>query len=305
VAADDLLGELILPVLTPFAPDGEVDLAALGRLIEHVLAHRLCDSLLVAGTTGEFYALSTDERVRLFESARQAAGGRVRLVAGTGAATTRDAVHLTRQAERLGYDAVAVIVPYYSRPTQEELTRHFAAVAGATRLPVVLYNIPGFAGVNLSPETLARLADLPNVVGVKDQAGVNPLQASDYRRAAPRLAIYCGDDPMILPVLAQGGVGAVSGGAHVVGDLLKDMIRRFKAGDVRGAAEIHHRLMPFHRALLGGGRTNPVAAIREAFTLATGIEVGPPRPPLQPLGPDERARLRAVLASLARIAAGR
>ncbi len=305
MGVEDLLGEVILPIVTPFDRDEAIDIAVLGRLIEHVLTHRMCDSLFVAGSTGEFYALSREERTRLFEHTREVAAGRARLVAGTGAATTQEAVWLTASAERLGYDAVAVIVPYYSRPGQEEIYRHFVAVAGATSLPLLLYNIPLYTGVNLQPETLARLAELPNIVGVKDQAGANPTQTSEYLRVAPHLSVYSGDDAMILQVLAQGGTGAVSGGAHVLGHLIKEMIRRFKAGDVSGAAGLHHRLMPFHRALTSGGRVNPVPLLRAATTLATGIDVGPPRPPLLPPEDAEVVALRGVLSSLDRLLMGR
>lgn len=294
-----------MPVLTPFDDHGEVDIATLGRVIDHVLAHRFCDSLFVTGTTGEFYALTTDERIRLYERTKELVRNRVRLIAGTGAATTRETVDLTQRAERLGYDAVAVITPYYSRPTQEELYGHFVTVARATRLPLIVYNIPLFTGVNVLPGTLARLAELPNVVGVKDQAGANPVQTSDYLTVAPHLTIYCGDDAMIVAALVQGAAGTVSGGAHIFGDVIKQMIGRFKAGDVRGATEVHMRLMPFHRALATGGRVNPIPAIREAFSLASGIDVGPPRPPLQRLTEEERAQLCRVLSGLERIQAGR
>ncbi|MBM3471598.1 MAG: 4-hydroxy-tetrahydrodipicolinate synthase [Armatimonadetes bacterium] len=292
------LGEVLLPPVTPFDSSGAVDFAALDRLLAWLLDRGMCDSLFIGGTTGEFHALSLEERVAIFERVRTFAGASVPLIAGTGAATTRDAVFLTREAERLGYDAAAVILPYYSRPTQDEIYQHFVAVARATALPVILYNIPLFTGVNLMPETLARLADLPNVAGVKDQAGANPVQASDYLRVAPHLAVYCGDDAMILQVLAQGGVGCVSGGAHVLGRLIKEMIRKFKAGDVDGATAIHHRLMPFHRALTPGGRANPIPLTRMAVTLVTGVDVGPPRPPLMLPEESEVARLRGVLEGL-------
>ena len=296
----DRFGEVILPILTPFDRGGAVDLATLDRLLEHVFGRHLCDSLFVCGTTGEFQVLSLDERVQIFTRVKATTGGRVPLIAGTGAVSTADAVALTRHAERLAYDAVAVIVPYYSRPTQEEIYRHFVAVARSTGLPVIIYNIPLFTGVNLAPETLARLAELPNIVGIKDEAGANPVQTSDYLRAAPRVTVYCGSDVMILAVLAQGGVGAVSGGAHVLGDLIKTMIGRFKAGAVAEAAAIHHRLMPFHRALGTGGRTNPVPMIREAVRLSTGIDVGPPRPPLMPPAATETGPLRDALQALGR-----
>lgn len=294
------LGELVLPLVTPFDNAGDVDFRTLEPLIAYVLDHRLCDSIWVGGTTGEFYALSLEERVELFRQVKALVGGRVRMIAGTGAAATREAIRLTEAAERLGYDAIAVILPYFSQPTQAEILAHLTAVARATRLPVVIYNIPQFAGVNLLPQTLARLAELPNVAGVKDQAGVNPVQTSDYLRVAPHLAVYCGDDTMILQVLAQGGAGAVSGGAHVVGDLIKEMIHRFKAGAVQEATALHHRLMPFHRALTAN-RTNPIPTIRTAIRLATGIDVGSPRPPLLPPTTQEIARLQEVLAALGRL----
>ncbi len=297
----DRFGEVILPILTPFDRDGAVDLPTMDRLLEHVFAHRLCDSLFVCGTTGEFQALSPDERVRVFTHVKATSGGRVPLIAGTGAVSTADAVHLTRQAERLGYDAVAVIVAHYSRPIQDEIYRYFVTVARSTGLPIIIYNIPLFTGVNLMPDTLARLAELPNIVGIKDEAGANPVQTSDYLRVAPRVTVYCGSDVMILPVLSQGGVGAVSGGAHVLGDLIKTMIGRFKAGAVAEATAIHHRIMPFHRALGTGGRTNPVPMIREAVRLATGIDVGPPRPPLMPPAVTETGPLRDALRAVGRL----
>jgi 4-hydroxy-tetrahydrodipicolinate synthase len=299
-----LLGEVVLPLVTPFDADGDVDVGALRRLVDRVVAGRLADSLFVAGTTGEFYALTGDERLRLLAEAKAAADGRLPLVAGTGAATTRETVALTEAAERLGYDAVAVIAPYFSRPGQDELHAHFAAAAAATRLPVVLYNIPLFTGVNLAPQVVARLARLPNVVAVKDQATANPLQVSEYLRAAPRLRVYSGDDAMTLPVLSQGGSGVVSGAAHVCGDLIREMIRRFKAGAVRDATALHRRLFPFYQALVPAGRTNPVPMIREALRLATGLDVGPPRPPLRPPAAADVEPLRVALASLERLAVG-
>lgn len=297
----DRFGEVILPILTPFDRGGAVDLATLDRLLEHVFDHHLCDSLFLCGTTGEFQALSLDERVQIFAHVKATNGDRVPLLAGTGAVSTADAVHLTRQAERLGYDAAAVIVPYYSRPTQEEIYRHFATVAQSTGLPLIIYNIPLFTGVNLAPETLGRLTEFPNIVGIKDEAGANPVQTSDYLRVAPRVTVYCGSDVMILAVLAQSGAGAVSGGAHVLGDLVKTMIGRFKAGAVAEAAAIHHRLMPFHRALGTGGRINPAPMIREAVRLSTGIDVGPPRPPLMPPAATETGPLRDALQALGRL----
>ncbi|MDR7481416.1 MAG: 4-hydroxy-tetrahydrodipicolinate synthase [Armatimonadota bacterium] len=297
------LGRVIVPHVTPFDADGGIDEAALERLVGYLIERRMADSLFVGGTTGEFHVLTLDERARLLARVKALAGDRVPLVAGTGAAATRDAVVLTQEAERLGYDAVTVITPYYSRPTQDELFHYFAAVARATTLPVMLYNIPLFTGVNLAPETLERLAAFPNIVAVKDQASAHPVQASEYLRAAPRLHVYCGDDAMILQVLAQGGAGAVSGGAHVVGDLIRAMIQRFLAGQVAAATAGHLRLLPFHRTLTRH-RTNPIPVLREAIRLATGIDVGPPRLPMRRPSPEEVAAVREALGALGRLASG-
>lgn len=297
----DIAGRILLPLITPFMHDDTIDHDRLGELANHLLDREYCDALIVAGTTGEFYALTLEERVALFRSVKAAVGSRAPLIAGTGAACTKHAVALTKAAASAGYDAVMVVAPYYSRPTQEGLRLHFEQVAAAADLPVMLYNIPLFAGANIAPETVAVLAKIPNVVAIKEEAGINPLQTSDFVLGTPDgFEVYCGDDTMALQVLTQGGVGVVSGGSHVVGDMMREAIDAFLAGEVAKATEIHLKLYPFFKALLGEGRINPIPLVREAVSL-TWQPIGPPRLPQTPASDAEREMLVRVLAELGKL----
>jgi 4-hydroxy-tetrahydrodipicolinate synthase len=295
------LGRVLIPMATPFRANGRVDYGRAGQLAKMLLARGRGDALVLAGTTGEFYALSDEERVRLFRAVKQAVGAKAPLVAGTGAASTQQALALSKAAERMGFAALLVVAPYYSKATQEGLYRHFRAIAQAVKLPVLLYNIPLFAGVNIAPETVGRLARFRNIVGLKEEAGVNPTQTTEFLQRTPRgFAVYCGDDTMVLAVLAQGGVGCVSAGAHLVGDRMKEMIAHFLAGRVREAAEIHHRLFPLFQAFLGKGRVSPIPLCRDAVSL-TWKDLGPPRLPLVGADAEEKRKLIAALKRLGRL----
>ncbi len=297
----EIVGRLLVPMVTPFMHDDTIDHDRAGELANYLLDREYCDALVVAGTTGEFYALTLEERVALFRSVKEAVGERAPLIAGTGAACTGHAVALTKAAASLGYDAAMVVVPYYSRPTQDGLRLHFEQVAAAAELPVMLYNIPLFAGANLAPETVAALARIPNVVAIKDEAALHPLQTSDFMLAAgPDFEVYSGNDTMLLSVLAQGGVGAVSGGSHVVGDMMRAAMDAFVSGQVAKATELHLRMYPFFKTLRGEGRVNPVPLLREAVSL-TWQPVGPPRLPLTPPSEGEREALVRALAELGRL----
>ena len=297
----DIVGRLLVPLVTPFMHDDTVDNDRVGELANYLLDREYCDALIVAGTTGEFYALTLEERTALLRTVKDAVGSRAPLIAGTGAACTKHAVALTKAAASFGYDAVMVVAPYYSRPTQEGLRLHFEQVAAAVDLPLMLYNIPLFAGANLAPGTVAALAKIPNIVAIKEEAGINPLQTSDFVLGTPQdFEVYCGDDTMVLQVLAQGGVGAVSGGSHVVGDMMRQAMDAFLAGDVAKATELHLKMYPFFKALLGEGRVNPVPLVREALSL-TWQAVGPPRLPQTPASDAEREALVRVLAELGKL----
>jgi 4-hydroxy-tetrahydrodipicolinate synthase len=299
---DGKLGRVLVPLITPFDEREEINFTVLAKLVDFVLEHRYADSLIVSGTTGEFYALTAEERVRLFRMVKEIVAGRVPLVAGTGAASTREAVALTQEATRLGYDCVMVVSPYYQKVTQEGLYRHFKAIAEATSLPVMLYNIPLFAGVNIEVDTFARLVRISNIKAIKEEAGINPTQMTDFALAAPSdFSLYCGDDTMVLQTFPQGAVGVVSGGSHVVGDLMGSMIVEQIKGNVTKASELYFKMMPFFRALNQNGRVNPIPLLKDAIRLHTGLDVGKPRMPSIGATPQEEAKLRDVLRALGKL----
>ena len=302
----DKLGRVLLPLLTPFDERDDVNRKALADLVEHVITKGYCDSLIATGSTGEFYALSPEERTLVLETVREANAGRVPLIAGTGAATTKDAILYTREAERLGFDCAMVVVPFYQRATQEGFYQHFRAVAAETDLPVVIYNVPIFTGVNLEAETLERLVrDVPNILGIKEEAGLNPTQTSEFKLVVgDEFSIFCGDDTMVLQTFPQGAVGVVSGGAHVIGDLMKRMMERYVAGKVEEASSISLEMFPFFRSLVPPGRVNPIPVLKTVVTLTSGIDLGPPRLPSLGATEEELAVIKPVLRSLGRLPAG-
>jgi 4-hydroxy-tetrahydrodipicolinate synthase len=294
------LGHIVIPLATPFHPDSQsTNYSAFANLVNHVISNNYADSVIVAGTSGEFNALSLEERFELFRIAREVSAGRVPLVGGCCALSTRETIALAREAERLEFDAVMVLGPSYCKPTQEGAFRHFAAVAEAVELPIMLYNIPIFTGLNVEKETVARLAgSFPHVVAIKDEAGINPTQMTDYARVTPEgFTIYNGDDIMVLCGLAQGAAGVVSGTSHIIGAMMRDMIDRFLSGDVAGALEIHTSLDPLFKAFGSNGRINPIPLWKAAMDLC-GLEVGPPRLPLDPATPEEVEIIRSHLVRL-------
>jgi 4-hydroxy-tetrahydrodipicolinate synthase len=294
------LGHIVIPLATPFKEGNQdVNFDAASKLVDHVITKKLCDSVIVGGTSGEFHALSLEERFELFGVIKQAVAGRVPIVGGCCSTSTRDTIALARESERLGFDALMVLGPSYCRPTQGGVYRHFAAVAAAVRTPIMLYNIPIFTGLNVEKETVGRLAaDFPNIVGIKDEAGINPTQMSDFRHVtSPDFTIYNGDDIMVLCGLAQGAAGVVSGGSHIIGAQMREMIDKFLAGDVAGALEIHLALDPLFKAFGSNGRLNPIPLWKAAMNLC-GLEVGPPRLPLEPATPDEVDIMRSHLVRL-------
>lgn len=298
---DTELGRVLLPLVTPFHEDGTVDHERLAALAVMVVDRGLCDSIIVSGTTGEFISLSFEERRQILGTVREAINKRVPLIAGTGAAYTGHAIELTRSAESLGYDAAMVVAPYYLRPTEEGLYQHYCAVADSTKLPILLYNIPLFTGVNITPELLARLVTIANIRAIKDEAGVNPLQATEYARVVPKdFAVYCGDDTMVLQVLSQGGVGVVSGGSAIIGQRMKEMIRVYFRGDVAEAQRLHLEMYELFRTFNMNGRINTVPLLREALSM-TWDDVGAPRLPLVRGSDEERSELARVLTELGAI----
>ncbi|MGZ4353178.1 MAG: 4-hydroxy-tetrahydrodipicolinate synthase [Gaiellaceae bacterium] len=282
-----MLGEVLTAIVTPFRADGSVDWDAFRALARHLVENG-SDGLVVSGTTGESPTLTDDEKLELFRLAVDEVGSDATVVAGTGTYDTRHSAHLTEQATEIGVDGVLVVTPYYSKPPQRGIVEHFKAIAAATDRPVVVYNIPSRVVVNIEPETIEQLAAIENVRAVK--------QANDDLEQARRipgfgLDLYAGDDYLTFPFLELGGLGVISVHAHVVGPQVKEMVRRYKDGDVEGARRLNEELQPALDILKV--QTNPIA-IKAALRLL-GHEVGGHRLPLVPATEDETARIKALL----------
>ena len=282
-----MLGEILTAIVTPFRADGSLDLEAFRALARHLVDNG-SDGLVVTGTTGESPTLADAERYELWAAAVEEVGDRATVVAGSGTYSTAHSVHLTQRAHELGVDGVLVVTPYYNKPPPRGIVRHFEEVAAATDKPVMVYNIPGRVVLNLETETIARLAEIPNVASVK-QANADLEQA----RRIPELGLdlYAGDDDLILPFLEVGGTGGVCVHTHVVGPQVKELIGRFRAGDVEGARRLEEETRPALDILKAA--PNPIA-IKAALNLL-GHEVGGLRLPLVEATDEERAAVRGCL----------
>jgi 4-hydroxy-tetrahydrodipicolinate synthase len=293
-----VLGEVLTAVVTPFRADGAVDLDAFRRICTH-LVDTGSDGVVVAGTTGEAPTLADDERLALFAAAVETVGDRATVVAGTGTYSTAHSVHLTGQAHELGVDAFLVVTPYYNKPPVSGIVAHFRAIAEATDRPIIAYNIPQRVVVNLEPETLAKLAEIPNVTAVK-QATTDPGQARRILRETD-LALYAGNDDLLLPFLELGGVGGVLVYTHLVGARVRELVTRFKDGDAEGARAIDTELRPVIEAL--AVTTNPIPV--KAALAMLGHDVGGLRLPLVEASDEQKALIRETLERVGVLAVAR
>lgn len=283
-------GQLLTAMVTPFDARGKVDLGA-ARELALMLVDSGSDGLVVAGTTGESPVIPEEEKIRLFRAVKEAVGDRATVIANTGNYNTEESIKLSREAQELGVDGVMLVVPYYNRPNQEGLYQHFKAIASSIELPVLLYNVPSRTGRNLETETVKRLAEMENIIAVKEAAG-DMDQVSQLRNVTPPdFLIYSGDDSLTLPMLALGAHGVVSVASHLVGKRIKEMIIAFKEGKVKIAQSIHAELFPLMRAMFL--TTNPVP-VKTALKLM-GYPVGDVKLPLVPLNEAELDKLKAVL----------
>jgi 4-hydroxy-tetrahydrodipicolinate synthase len=285
------LGTIITAMVTPFGPELAVDHDRLAALAAHLVEHG-SDGLVVAGTTGESPTLTDAEKTAMFRTVVAAVGDRVPVIAGTGTYDTRHSVQLTRAAEATGVDAVLVVTPYYNKPPERGLIEHFRAVAASTSLPLLIYNIPGRSGVNLSAEALALLGEVDNIVAVKQ---ANPdLTQLDRLAELSDLGVYAGNDDMLFEVLRRGGLGGICVSSHVAGQRMAEMARLVRAGDEPAAAAIDAELRGLYDALFV--TTNPIP-VKTALALL-GHDVGGLRLPLVPASPDETAVVAAELRRL-------
>lgn len=269
-------GRVLTAMVTPFNADESVNYAVAEALADHLIEHG-SDGLVVCGTTGESPALDWAEEFELFRVIKACVGDRAHVIAGTGSNSTQEAIEATQKAESLGLDGSLQVVPYYNKPPQAGLYRHFSAIAQACPdFPMMLYNVPGRTSQSLSPDTVARLAKQPNIVAIKEASGSLD-QASQIRAITPpEFAIYSGDDSLTLPILSIGGRGVVSVTSHIAGDRLQQMVRAYEAGQVTEAMALHIELFPLFKALFA--ETNPIpvkAALRQL-----GWDVGESRSPL-------------------------
>jgi 4-hydroxy-tetrahydrodipicolinate synthase len=284
----ETLGTILTAMVTPFDERLAVDFERLVALAAHLFENG-SDGVVVAGTTGESPTLSDDEKVEMFAAVVAAAHGRGTVVAGTGSNDTAHTVELTRRAETAGVDAVLVVTPYYNKPPERGLLLHFRTVAAATSLPLIIYNIPSRCVVNLSPQALAELAKVDNIIGVKQ---ANPdLAESRTLREISDLGLYAGNDDMLLDVVAMGGLGGICVASHLVGAQMKGIVNAVRAGDIAGAQAIDERLTGLYEAL--SMTTNPIL-VKAAMTLL-GHKVGGLRPPLVAATADETQAIAAEL----------
>ena len=276
-------------LVTPFK-NGEVDVEAVESLVEFQIEGGI-DGLVPCGTTGESPTLSEEEDRLVIETVVRVTAGRVPVVAGTGSNNTASAIKYTKMAEEVGADGSLQVAPYYNKPTQEGLFRHYAAIAENTSLPLVLYNIPGRTNVTIAPETIAQLAEIPNIVGIKEST-LSMNMVSDIRRlCGEEFDILSGDDPMTLPLLALGGTGVVSVASNIAPGAVSDMVAAMNSGDLARGRELHYGLLPLIRAL--SVETNPIP-IKAAASLL-GLCSDELRLPLVPMSGENLRNLQTVM----------
>jgi len=283
-------GSVVTAMVTPFRDDYSLDLEGAQQLTRWLLDNGT-DSVFVAGSTGESPTLSHAEKQELFRATVESADGRGRVICGTGTYDTQDSIELTRLAEEAGADAVVLVTPYYNKPPQRGLIAHFTKVAGSTRLPVILYNIPGRTACLIEPDTLLRLAEVENIVAVKDSTGDFQTASRIIKESPPDFELLSGDDWAAFPLACLGATGVVSVASHLVGDRIKEMLELVQTGDVPAARKIHDDLMPIFKGLFITSNPIPVKA---ALQIA-GRPVGPPRLPLVEATPEERAKIEQAM----------
>lgn len=286
-------GRLLTAMITPFHEDGSVNYEGAAQLARHLVDNG-SDGLVVGGSTGEAATMTAEEKLELFKVVLDAVGDRAAIVAGTGSNDTMASVRFTQAAEKVGVHGALVVGPYYNKPTQEGFYQHFKTIAESTALPIMLYNVPGRTASNVAPETVARLAQIPNIVAIKEASG-NVEQATEIVRITPPdFRVYSGDDALTLPILAVGGHGIISVAGHIVGNQIQAMIQAFLAGDMKMAQQINLSLLPVFRSMFVV--TNPIP-VKTAVGLL-GLPAGAFRLPLTPADDAVVAKLQTMLKTI-------
>lgn len=286
-------GRVLTAMVTPFNDDLSVNYQGAATLAKYLVANG-SDGLVVSGSTGEAATMTNEEKIKLFATVLEAVGDKAAVIAGTGSNDTRASIALTKEAEKVGVHGAMLVGPYYNKPPQEGFYLHFKAIAEETALPIILYNVPGRTASNILPPTIARLAEIKNIVALKESSG-NLDQVSEIIRTVPKdFLVYSGDDSLTLPILSVGGVGIISVAAHIVGKRMQEMVKAFFAGDIAKARDIHMELLPFFKVIFI--TTNPIP-IKTAVSLI-GQPGGPLRPPLVPMAAGELDQLKKVMKDL-------
>lgn len=285
-------GRLLTAMITPFNEDGSVNFSEASKFAEWLLLNGT-DALVVAGTTGEAPTMSVSEKKELFECIINKINGKAPVIVGTGSNNTAETIKLTQMAEKIGADGALVVGPYYNKPTQEGYYRHFKAIANATKLPIILYNVPGRTGGNILPETIARIVnDCENIVAVKEAGGDVAQVAKLYELLPERITIYSGDDNLILPFMSVGATGLISVLSNINGTILQELMQAYENGNIKEAQELNKKMLPLAKSMFIS--SNPIP-VKEAVTLCTPIEAGPLRLPLCELSKKEHEKLTAIL----------
>jgi 4-hydroxy-tetrahydrodipicolinate synthase len=285
-------GRVSTAMVTPFDKKGHIDFSKTTQLVNYLIDNGT-DSLVVAGTTGESPTLSKEEKLALFDHVVKVVAKRIPVIAGTGSNNTYASVELTRRAEQLGVDGIMLVAPYYNKPNQEGLYQHFKTIAEATTLPVMVYNIPSRASVNIHHETIIRLSKIPNIVAVKEASGDINAMTHIIANTDNNFDLYSGDDAIAIPTLSIGGAGVVSVASHVIGNEMQEMVKSFLNGDHEEAAKLHQKLLPIMQGLFAAPSPAPVKTALQI----KGLDVGSVRLPLVPLTEQERAALSKLLLS--------
>lgn len=288
-------GRLITAMVTPFTSDLQVDWNQLEKLVDYLIEEQHSTGLVVCGTTGETSTLTDEEKLGLFKRVVELAAGRCKVIAGSGSNETAHSVNLTRAAEQVGVDGILAVTPYYVRPSQEGLYQHFKAVAEATTLPVILYNIPGRTAVCLDAETTLRLAEIPNICASKEAHSDFDHLTKIIDEAPEGFRIYCGEDTLTLPFMAIGGYGVISVTSHIVGPQMEELINTFLAGHVAEAMALHRKLHPVLKGMFFCPHRVPSPAPVKCALNLKGITVGGVRLPLVPVTEPEEQFIRELL----------
>jgi 4-hydroxy-tetrahydrodipicolinate synthase len=283
-------GRVVTAMVTPFTHDRSLDLDRAQELAGWLVDHG-SDGLVVTGSTGEAATMTDDEKISMWRAVSEAAGDRATVIAGTGTYDTAHSIHLSHEAEKAGVAGLLIVTPYYNKPPQRGLLEHFSRIAEATPLPILAYNIPGRTGLRIEHDTLLRMAEVENIVAVKDSTGDFDAIAHLIREAPDGFEVYTGDDWATFGYVSLGAVGVVSVASHLVGDRMRQMIEQLEGGDLASARKVHYELMPVFDALFI--TSNPIP-LKRAMALI-GQPVGPPRLPLVEANDDETARIEAAL----------